>query len=185
MGAYYKATIKDSTTDIYQSINPHDLNAGSKLMEHGFFDTDYIKFIESILYKNKSNLIWLCDYHEPDELTNQTWDTVGKAEYINDIDSIYPFKNNEYIILNHSKKLIIDVKELLQKMPEIVFKVHPLVILTNSERTSAGGGDYHKEDSRRATWCDDIISTNHLSHKYHDDYAEYTDITNDCIFTED
>jgi hypothetical protein len=185
MGAYYKAVIKDQAAGEYEAIDPRNFEAGFKLMEHGFFETDYTKFIEAILYGNPTKLIWLCDYHEPDELTKHTWDTVKEIVRSNNVDIIYPFMNNEYIIINHSKKLIIDVKELYEQMSKIDFKIHPLVILTNSERKSAGGGDYHKVDSRRATWCDDIISTNDLIHKYHDDYAEYTDVTSDCIFTED
>ncbi len=76
---------------------------------------------------------------------------------------------------------MIDVKELFKfygKQAKDEWYIHPIPLLCNSDTQSLGGGDYHPEDSRRATWCEDIISTSR--HRE----PEYQDVTEDVLFFE-
>ena len=159
----------------------HAIGNGLKLMEHSYLDNDYCKHIISLLHNNPSKLIWLCDYHEPDDITKHTWETTQENDSYKALDD---FEDNDYWIINHTKKLYIDIKKLY----EIYFTnsadswyIHPIPLLCNSDTQALGGGDYGPEDSRRATWCEDIIST---EFPQKDNLIDFQDITEDCLFYE-
>ncbi len=62
----------NATATMYDT---HAIGNGLKLMEHSFLNNNYCKHIMSLLYNNPKPLIWLCDYHQPDDdTTRYTWD---------------------------------------------------------------------------------------------------------------
>ena len=172
MGAYYKAVIDNS-----YSVNPHKYDNGMKLMEHSYLGNNYCSAIENVL-KTSRLLVWLCDYHEKDETyPHGTWDDYEDKT----VKEHSPLEKRYFI--NHTKEVYIDVEKLVRLSKDISdeWVIHPLPILCNSERSSAGGGDYHKEDSRRATWCNDEIQVILALDEIH---FNYTDCTEHCIFKE-
>jgi hypothetical protein len=171
------ATIRESK-DKAVMYSTHSRDNGLKLMEHSYLENNYCKHIMSLLKNNPLPLIWLCDYHEADETTDLTWDLCEEDETDECIDS---FTDDKYFILNHTKKVFIDVEKLFKLYGEEAkeeWYIHPIPILCNSDTQSLGGGDYHPEDSRRATWCEDIISTSQ------EPEGEYKDVTEDVLFFE-
>jgi hypothetical protein len=172
MGAYYKAVIDNS-----YSVNPHNHDNGYKLMEHSYLDNNYCMSVEQKMTSASRTLVWLCDYHEKDEVYQFKWEDF-KDRDIND-DNVA----HDRFFVNHSKELYIDTA-MLRKLSEEIdnnWVIHPLPILCNSEKQSAGGGDYRKDDSRRAIWCNDEIQVV-LSKE--DILSNYKDVTTDCLFKE-
>ena len=176
MGSYYQATIIEPDNSAYM-YNTHSLNIGLKLMEHSYVNNEYCKHIISLLHNNPQPLVWLCDYHESDDTTKHTWVT---AEELNISEALDDFKDNNYWIINHTKKCYIDMHKL-SNLYTSDWHIHPIPILCNSDTQSQGGGDFHPEDSRRATWCEDIISSIEPSNQ---EFIEFTDVTEDCLFYE-
>lgn len=167
MGAYYMATINNTMYDTHSRGN------GLKLMEHSYINNNYCNHIMNELKENPQPLVWLCDYHEPDEQCKFVWDDLEEDESETCNSEFTP------IIINHSKGLYIDLAKLESDEDLII---HPIPLLCNSEKHSMGGGDYHPEDSRRGTWCLDDIST---ADTLPDHLSDFLDVTEDCRFTED
>jgi hypothetical protein len=72
------------------------------------------------------------------------------------------------------------MKKLVLAYEDRSFLIHPLPILCNSDTEPEGGGDFRKEDSRRATWKGDeieIVFNNTES-------SNYKDVTDDSVFCE-
>jgi hypothetical protein len=159
--------------------NTHDVGNGLKLMEHSYIENSYVERIMSML-REPGELTWLCDYYEGDGLT---WDNVDEAtqgEFLKKSE----VNESNYIILNITKKLFIDIAKVYKMEEEhnpTNWPIHPLPILCNSNDGSMGGGDYHPEDSRRATWKGDTI---HIVSNTSDIPDGYEDVTEDVLFYE-
>jgi hypothetical protein len=173
MGAYYKATITET------SYNPHDLGNGYKLMEHNYLDNNYCLAIENLLFHKPQPLVWLCDYHKPEDGNTQlTWDDTTEDSIS---EAPWEFEEAEHLfVVNHSKEIYYD-KTIVNSLLKSDWKINPLPILTNSENEAAGGGDYYPDDSRRATWCGNDIAT----YYYREDFPEdFIDVSEDVLFYE-
>lgn len=181
MGAYYEATLVDDE-NVGVKFSTHDYDNGLKLMEHSYLGNNYCKHIMSLIHDNPMGIVWLCDYHEPDSISRLTWDTTDEAPKQTERND---FPDDIYYIVNESDKLFIDIKKLeeLYEMDERAdnWHIHPIPILCNSDRHSLGGGDFHQEDSRRATWCEDKLFTT----KEKPDTDAYEDVTADVLFFEE
>ncbi len=171
MGAYYECTLNHKR---------YDNTGGLKLMEHSFIENNYVGIMMFALTKNPKEVVWLCDYHEKDDNTSHTWDNTKEI-------TKYPTNRvweKDYYILNHTKKCVIDVRHLEDLYIEdgrSSWHIHPIPILCNSDESSQGGGDYHAEDSRRATWCGDTLEVQLVR----DGFDDYKKITKDCLFFEE
>jgi len=176
MGAYYEATIGEGENA--RRFCTHKTGNGLKLMEHSYISNDYCMVIMSMLLNKPQPLVWLCDYHEADDLTSLTWDNVKEFE---GYDQTNHFEKSNCYVFNHTKKLFINLGQLHNKgkAENDGWAIHPIPILCNSDERSRGGGDYHPEDSRRATWCGDLIETSKSPRN-----IGYEDVTEDCWFTE-
>jgi len=177
MGAYYEAVIN---TEIIENkrINTHIFGAGLKLMEHSYVGNEYVESIMSAFLNTKGTLQWLCDYHEEEGNEWSDIDEIRKEDEIDDtgLYELLPF----YFIVNHSKKIYIDMKKYICMNKDRMFLIHPAPILFNSEERSAGGGDYHVEDSRRGSWNKDELEVTYDIKRY----EKYKDVTSDSIFYE-
>ncbi len=174
MGAYYECTLNHKRYDV------HAMNQGAKLMEHSYLENDYVNVMMGALIGNPKEVVWLCDYHEKDDKTSHTWDNTKEI-------GEYPTKPRvklDYFILNHTKKVSINVNHLHDLYTEhnvSSWHIHPIPILCNSDEMSQGGGDYHKEDSRRASWCGDTLEVQLVRNGFED----YKGVTMDCLFFEE
>ena len=167
MGAYYEATINN------ERYNTHDVGCGLKLMEHAYIGNPYVETVMSILVDNPKELRWVCDYTES---TPFDWDETNEVSF-SDADCELPLA---YYILNETKGLSIDIAKLITLHANREMMIHPLPILCNSEEGSMGGGDLHRDESQRATWCGDIITITFKA----PDTTIFTDVTEDVVFTE-
>jgi len=147
-------------------------------MEHSYIGNEYVERIMSML-KEPGELTWLCDYYEGDGATWGNTTEATKDEFLKDSEMI----EADYIILNTTKKLFIDIAAVEKQSKEHnveSWPIHPLPILCNSNTESQGGGDFHPEDSRRATWKGDTIQ---IVDK--DSTPEgYENVTEDVLFYE-
>jgi hypothetical protein len=172
MGAYFECTIeKDGEITRY---NTWSINKGSKLMEHSYIGNEYVERCLSLLENKPGRLTWLCDYHEE---PNMTWDHITEKDIdIKETWEMQPF----YRILNHTKELQIDMKKLVLAYKDRSLLIHPLPILCNSDTEPQGGGDFRKDESRRAIWKGDEIEI------VFDDTSsmDYRDVSMDCLFCE-
>ncbi len=175
MGSYYECTINGERHDT------HDLNSGLKLMEHSYLNNEYCLAMEFKILNNPSEVVWLCDYSEEDNLSKWTWDTTEEIAYP-PVSQI--FQQSSIFIVNHTKKVYYnkdEVRRQYRKDGRSKWHINPLPILTNSEPTSMGGGDYHPEDSRRGTWCGDTIEARVDKLE---EFSTYTDVSSEVLFWE-
>lgn len=184
MGAYYLASNNEYILDIEKS---HFL----KLMEHSYFYNDYVGSVLNEYVDNAQPLIWLCDYYSPDDDISgdynpniKTWEELERkiiANIANTNHKLYEIFEN-YYILNHTQKLFIDQRRLLdlyEAKGQKEYLIHPIPILTNSNTRSMGGGDYHPSDSRRGLWRGNTVELKKAVP------SGYTDITDYCMFFEE
>ena len=177
MGAYYLASNNKNLLDIKEL---HFL----KLMEHGYFYDHYVGSVLNMYRDNPQPLVWLCDYYCSDDEEYdpniKTWNELETAiipRIISESGLRSIFKN--FYILNHTQKLFIDTQKLLtlyKQQGKDSLIIHPIPILTNSNKSSMGGGDYHREDSRRGTWRMNIIELKLAVPN------GYTDVTENMLF---
>jgi hypothetical protein len=105
MGAYYQCTIEqDGTTTRYDTWA---IGQGSKLMEHSYIGNEYVERCLSKLENKPGFLTWLCDYHEEEGMC---WSCITEKKL--NRDDTWEMQSF-YRILNHTKKLQIDIKKLV------------------------------------------------------------------------
>jgi len=150
-------------------------------MEHSYLNSDYCRYIDLQLFNTPQHLIWLCDYHEPNDNTQLTWNDIPEATVPDSYEKELKNLPQYYLILNHTKKCYINTKELSEIQNNKQWIIHPLPILCNSDDGYQGGGDFGKHDSRRATWCEDKLETTPL---HNDIINKYKNVTTDVIFEE-
>jgi len=112
-----------------------------------------------------------------DGVTALTWDEV-EEQPITDTSRDLP---EDYYILNHTKQVYIHIAELITKYrfkEDTDWIIHPIPLLCNSDTTRMGGGDYRKEDSRRSTWCGDLLEVSTEARQ------NFTNVSEDCMFFE-
>jgi hypothetical protein len=160
MGQYYYCVfLAEDGKYIRAWLDPLAHNNGMKLLEHSYVKNNFMLAVESNLGPNgafyMSRAVWAGDYAEPEagsdtNLYTMCLDQKNKA--------IGPSHDaHEYsLIINHSKKLIIDKTTLGKKYGLL----HPLPLLT-SEGNGNSGGDYSGPNKELCgTWVRDIISMN-------------------------
>jgi len=182
MGAYYRPVIinKKGVATMYKSKldDPKCTWNGHKLGEHSFiYNCLVADFIDSILIKRKggkAKIVWLCDYHEPNERIPCTWDSVRESyipcnfqnkKWEEDEDGyekvIIDFYRTNRFLINLSKKECIDLYEIAIRQSSVyeILYYHPLPILTASDPEVMGGGDImpEKVGYMRSAWAGDEI----------------------------
>ncbi len=179
MGAYYMASNNEY---MYDFKDGHFL----KLMEHSYFYNDYVGGVLREYIDNPQPLVWLCDYYSSEDKEYspdiKTWDEISK-KIIPDIEvKEMRIIFEDFYILNHTQKLFIDQRKLIKLYKaegQKDFFIHPIPILTNSNNSAMGGGDYYCEDSRRSLWRMNIIEIKKTIPE------GYVDVTEDSLFFED
>ncbi len=179
MGAYYHAVIGKNKKRL-KRLSSWQANNGAKLLEHSYLDNNYVNTVMNKLLNKPQKLGWLCDYHKGEI----DWNNVPE----NKKWQPKVLKGDCYVI-NHDKKEYIDIKkyrELALKdkafhkiFDGFVYIIHPVPLLTNSDKTAMGGGDYGEDYFLRGHWYLDTIEVkNKLPKKIKE---EYTDITEQSL----
>jgi len=178
MGAYYCATLKYPGKN-WIRYESWSLKVGAKLMEHSYVLDRYVNFITYKIYYKPAHLVWLCDYHEKESLDDITWDDVPVAKIKNQNNKLLSIQQKFLcaIYVNLNKKEYFSLRKILQiagrnlvenNPPRYVeffisketfhtYIIHPLPLLTNSEKEYAGGGDYRDNYKLRSYWAKDLI----------------------------
>jgi hypothetical protein len=162
MGQYYKFIILNDTKKNNKEViifymKPHDYMHGAKLMEHSYFDIDFLNTVESILSKEgdfyKSRIVWAGDYADDEDDSDEN--LYRLAEKYTPFTMVLKNRNikNKYIV-NHTKKLYTPIEQ----KSSTDYKIHPLPLLV-SEGNGRGGGDYDGNNSDMCgSWARDVIS---------------------------
>ena len=182
MGAYYMATlagVKKKSKPI--GLNPWDYDNGAKLMEHSYIGNNYVNLIMNELLDDSKSVVWLCNNHTADEITTRERENIKVVKRKSKKLSL-DINDNKYFIVNLTKGEFIDMKQLkklyrTQKEKNNGWDIHPLPILTNSERGSAEEVDYSIEGKRRGVWAEDVIYTTKTKPS-----DNFLDITADSLF---
>ncbi len=177
MGQYYKPISLDKRKRTVKGfLRSWDYQNGSKLMEHSWIGNDFMLVVESLLIPGgqwyMTPIVWAGDYadHEKGGATNlysRAKDTTGKKT-IPDFEVTDEFEYR--FILNHTKKMYVDKKDVPRCDWDKTFRIHPLPLLT-CEGNGRGGGDYHGEEEIVGSWARDIIS---MEREIPKAYAGYT-----------
>ena len=159
MGQYYNAVVGNEDTKTYSVFEPDF----KKLMEHSWWNTDFMTEIYNQILNKPCRVAWIGDYADEDgdydrfahnEENNQlplSYETAYgknvKPIYISSKSKNHKFYSNfhleDYFLVNHSKKEYINLGRYLQNCPlSEDDTLSPLSLLTviGNDR---GGGDYH------------------------------------------
>lgn len=162
MGQYFKAVILDPTTDkttISAAVQAWDYNCGAKLPEHAWSKNPFVLALESLLSPGgrfyKHRLSWAGNYADDEPGSGETLYRMAKPHHIKPRSRNAP--NRYRYVLNHSKGLYIDKKEIPVYDG---WRVHPLPYLTfDGDLDSVG---IYREAATLApyigAWARDIIS---------------------------
>ena len=167
MGQYYQAfnlTKKLSVSSHDVKEEGQDYGSGSKLMEHGYLENNFVGAIMELL-KNEwkgDKIAWIGDYFETGEIEGiPSW-----AEALGDEQEGNPAEYSEIVpdaaevtkgfLNNHTLGLSIDLSncQVYENMesPEIGWELSPLVMLTACGN-GRGGGDYRGDFSFVGAWA--------------------------------
>lgn len=155
MGQYYTAILLDKKKEtIVAHILPHDYGSGSKLMEHSWMKNDFVKSVESLIYKNAMPVVWAGDYADNEDLKEDNLYSLAEEKTKLKPTTSLDISKSRYII-NHDTNEYID-KDNVPKDDD-GWQVHPLPLLT-CEGNGRGGGDYRGDSEIVGSWARDSIS---------------------------
>jgi hypothetical protein len=157
MGQYYKAILLDKNKEkIVANISSYDYDSGSKLMEHSWMKNDFVKSVESLIYKNAMPVVWAGDYADAEDGSEEGPNLYRLSEEKTKLQptTSLPRKKSRYII-NHITNEYVD-KDNVPKDDD-GWQVHPLPLLT-CEGNGRGGGDYRGDSEIVGSWARDSIS---------------------------
>lgn len=157
MGQYYIAVFLDEKNNVKGCVRSWTYACGSKLGEHAYHGNPFVTAVELELSPggrfHKSRVAWAGDYadNEPETLEN----LYARCDDIEIEDPLEPpvHKLSRRFLLNHSKKLGVDM--------QAPGPYHPLPLLT-AEGNGRGGGDVTDllpaDMQLIGTWARDVLS---------------------------
>jgi hypothetical protein len=154
MGQYYLVTVLGSMYCVHSQT-------GLKLMEHSYFGDLFILSVESLIRPGglwyMKQLVWSGDYADPEpEKGKNFWQM--KLKQLNPL--INPLRKHCRYVLNHDKKLYVDIRKLeKEEISYPIYPIHPLPLLC-AEGNGRGGGDFHGSDPNNivGSWARNRIS---------------------------
>ena len=175
MGQYYLGYVKHGEHKSKIFDNKVDGEwTGLKLMEHSYWHNSYVGNVVNDLFYNRGRVCWVGDYYDEDNYAQvncddtETVKAIGTAVWNNrnhrKCSSAKVRYLNNCLIVNHTKKLIIDCDDYyknnvwVEKWNDEEWEecIHPLPLLTCT--ASHSGGSYYginKEDC--GTWFNDEL----------------------------
>lgn len=137
----------------------------AKLTEHGWMKNPLCLAVAHELKKGKCRLAWVGDYAEDDTETITKGEVKTKDLWgDNELKHIFPnhksFKYEGKFLVNHDKKVYIDLTEYIKKSDMDGWVLSPFTLLT-AIGNGRGGGDYYDEYPHIkdvGTWAWDSIS---------------------------
>lgn len=136
-------------------------------MEHSWIGNVFMKAISKYIYKNPVQVAWVGDYANdyPNEVNGEKrgaelWKETWGGAKEQDIDEVDEFDLHKKYLVNHDKKIAIDMDEYISKCEKDGWCVHPLSLLTACGN-GMGGGDFYEGSHGYelvGSWCMDTIS---------------------------
>ncbi len=168
MGQYYKIAFQHDGERVV--VNGRKVEGEgyimAKLMEHSWMENPLTMAVADEMYKWPMRLLWCGDYAEKDEVYDAT---DGAVEYEDlwgeDADpghELAPskFDYNGKWLVNHDKKLAVNLDEYWRKSEDNGWVICPFPLLT-ALGNGRGGGDFHEGyigADKVGTWVWDLIS---------------------------
>lgn len=166
MGQYYRAYVKCGETE--KIFDPMDYGSYYKLMEHSWIFNDFVCIVAGELAHSPKEVAWIGDYAEIDDFMELSDYACKNAESIlnrcwEQDNTVRQSDSNKIILVggylvNHTKKIYIDMQEYLIANTEDFWCINPLPLLTaiGNER---GLGDYRGLSMEKVgSWAFDLIS---------------------------
>ncbi len=195
MGQYYNAVIEiNGNKDVFY----HQVDCkykAAKLTEHSYWENSFVLAIASKLWRTKGKLAWVGDYAEASDFNWNEAFSDAHAENVPREDLTYNgFRLEGKYLINHDKKMIIDLDEYKNLLKDIEMIVNPIPLLT-AVGNGKGGGDFHAGQGYDliGTWTWDVIEITDeriYNWKYNGEkslnprFSDYTDVTKDYLFIE-
>lgn len=161
MGQYYNIVVNQNgkITTYDRSVDGEYMFA--KLIEHAWWENEFVSTIANLIYKNPARIAWVGDYSENEKVALQhnlyelAWSkgvekqTIKKNEL--SLDNLY--------LVNHTKKLYLNCNQYRNDSTDNQdWCLHPIPLLT-AVGNGKGGGDYRGINKKYVgTWCYDLIS---------------------------
>ena len=186
MGQYYIPVIRRRTNNKHVKtlcVFSHEYDNGLKLMEHSYIENNFVNIVLNELVNNPARVIWFGDYSGPKDipglnkhqfkaLYQKVWESdpysASDRIFIHAKDALEEFDfDDESYLVNHSKKVFIDLKKYKLEAPEASlfaertegWKINPLPLLTASSN-GRGRGDYFPEsgfENNVGAWVNDLL----------------------------
>lgn len=157
--------------------------SGLKMLEHSWIGNETMKRLENLLlpgnawYKNR--IVWAGDYADANLFTRSKkknlWES---ARNFKSADSIPLDGPDIRFIINHTKKLYIDLNNIRSFLPihdQEKWIIHPLPLLI-SIGSNDNGGDYYSTNmnyDRVGSWAGDVISSDYTAPKKMEQYVDF------------
>ena len=159
MGQYYNAVLKiNGGKEVFSTYVDGEF-VGCKLMEHSYWGNSFVLAIASKFWRTKGQLAWVGDYADEDDFN---WNTEFEDVYSNiaraDL-SYNGFRLEGKYLINHTKKIFIDLDEYKNLLKKEDWIINPLSLLT-AVGNGKGGGDFGNEQvgaKMVGSWTWDII----------------------------
>lgn len=178
MGQYYKIAVNAGDGNVRYFIPTF-----RKLTRHSVFGGDVTERIGQMIHGKHSYVAWIGDYATDEELTAITHGAISKKKHDRAIGCSWPkakadFKMEEKYLVNHTKKMFIDMlayRGTMDAIPaEEVYSPLPMLTAIGNGR---GGGDYCAEGEAHlpsenlvGTWAWDEISVEDTQPKGYDSF---------------
>lgn len=159
MGQYFKACLRRGKGK-WKSFDSWSFNCGSKLIEHSYVDAPFVFYVKYSLLSRPARVVWAGDYADNEK--GKDANLYDLAAYKKPVKRTIPvcfayrLVNQMRYLVNHTKQVYIDYKEL--KPNKYGYVLDPLPLFT-AEGNGRGGGDYCGENEERiGEWARDLIS---------------------------
>lgn len=172
MGQYYRPILTNNANGNERVYNRHvdGEYTGAKLMEHSWWENEFVGTICSKLFKKPMKVAWVGDYADDAETTNgiEKTDLIRLCKKAWDKGKGYGVKKKVLLLdglflVNHTKKIYVDCSEYKEKsIMKDGWCIHPLPLLT-ALGNGLGGGDYNypsadSDAQAVGSWANDTIS---------------------------
>lgn len=187
MGQYYNIIIKPQGEE---KVHAYDRTIDgeytmAKLMEHSWYLNPMVNAISEKLYNKPSQIAWVGDYADENELYHCAYPKNGKYCKLHKTE----FTLNGRYLVNHTKKLILDcwgyVVKSIEQNPDKKYNrwvIHPLPLLT-ALGNGRGGGDYRgNNEDKVGSWAWDTLEIVDWERKEELKKQDYQDF--DILFLE-
>lgn len=130
MGQYYKPVLIMADGKV-STLYSHYYGSGLKLMEHSYIGNEFVNAVLLQIWHNPTRMAWIGDYANDKNgdvyedaiswnqfmlLYNAAWGADEDMHRINPKSrGILTLKNNRRFLINHDKKLYIDLKEYIEQ----------------------------------------------------------------------